>query len=389
MPQFDWRNYVTIRDADPLNRAKFEVMLDRIASTEDGKNLIQRAHEISGPIEVGSDFSQMTLDGSQIADRLTLVDTRHEGKSFGGDGPNGVYAKGGAVVLRGVDGNYTGKVILNPANPGTMKWMNDDGTVHVSSQTSTLVHELYHLADPNHLPHVKLENGRRAVREELEAYIQTPDLTEAQRKEFLDALVNEGMEKAGLTNSAIRENPVIIDDEMNYESVLGNIMFGLESNPRYLANFNFPHSDTRVEVRSYDEAQDLLLKSNKGFKAYKGSVAGEDEYRLSPDMAELQGSTHAKSRASRLEEQATDYTDAFMYKNFGEKNLRRGYSNGVSIDTGQAPEEPLPLQSPLTGGPKYQPDTYSHPGNLPSPPTIAPITPSQQEQASENRGASR
>ncbi|MFZ4126145.1 MAG: hypothetical protein ACOYJ2_08795 [Rickettsiales bacterium] len=114
-----------------------------------------------------------------------------------------------------------------------------------------------------------------------------------------------------------------------------------------------------------------------GFARIRGSVAGDD-----PDpaiMIEGPDGKHVPSGSSsaRYEEQAVDYTDAFMHKNFGQTAHRRGYGNtsAPSLAEGQQPKppatEPEPLTKPLLSGlPRYTPEEAPVGENLPSPPII-------------------
>ncbi|MFZ4126146.1 MAG: hypothetical protein ACOYJ2_08800 [Rickettsiales bacterium] len=154
--EFKWSDYITITDSNPLNRAKFVVMLDRIASTEDGRELIRKAREISGSIELSSDSSQLSLAGEPLQAVVTEL-----------------YRKGGALVMQNPEGRYEGKLVVPVDQPeAMMRWTAPDGSEHVESHTGTLVHELFHLADPNHLPHVRLARCREAMVEEIASRLQ-------------------------------------------------------------------------------------------------------------------------------------------------------------------------------------------------------------------------
>jgi hypothetical protein len=369
MTAFNWRNYITLKDRNPENVAKTQIMLDRLASTEDGRALIQRAYEVSGPIEIASNIDQLSLGGKPIDSDIKISDQ---------------YNKGGALVLRNQGRQYEGKVIIDPSQPGRNGWSDDNGNTHVDSQTGVLVHELYHLADPNHLPHVKLLNSQRAIREEFDAYLETPTLNAQQRGEFLTALTAHAMKAQGLTDEAISRNPELIDDQLNAEVAFGRIMSGLEANPQALRNLGIPHADAPIRIRNVDAASRELREKGLGFSALMGSVAGEDEYtpsntprdNLLSEKAPTPVSGRVVSNATRFEEQAVDFTDQFMCRNFGVTVPRRGYENGVDTTGLQAPAEPLPLSSPQTCALPYTPDN-THPPDLPSPPrfpTVAQTT---------------
>jgi hypothetical protein len=359
----DWRDYITLREPDPMYRAQFGVILDRIARTPEGRELIKKAREVSGSIEMATSMAGFTLGGKPMPPT------------------SGIDSAGGAMVFRNDQGRYEGKITVDLGKPGSVGHVGPDGKPFIESQTAIIVHELYHLADPNHLPHVRLARYREAIREELGQILRVAGADPGTRDRVLDVAADHALREMNLTIEAGNRDPKVLE-QINVEMAYGDFARNLRKNPAL--RFGFLADMQRVAGAHAVTIQKpgATTSPEVGFVRLRGSMVGQDDY---PEPATARadsgsrpelaagaasppgrppgaegGSEKSKklSAAARYEEQAVDFTDRFMKKYFGEPP-RQGYGNLFGTEPGTpAPREPdlLPRPTPDDQLPRYQPE---------------------------------
>jgi hypothetical protein len=363
---FNWRDYIELRDdpaskSDPMERVKaklsreqFETILNRLAQTPEGRELIQKAHEVQSThekgeheekhkIQIGTPNAAFTLDGKPMEKKV------------------GDNSFGAAETHQNSKGEYEGKVAVSLGMPGALAFMTPDGKPHVVSQTEVLVHELSHLADPNQLPHVKLARYREVIREELSQTLHI-DADDKTRTRVLDAAADRVMGDLKL-NMQERNKDFTVMELDKVEARFAGYMQKLRNEPEAMAEFTGKLQETAGGQAVTMEAPPAEKPRDQGFARMHGSVAGQDDYPAPPPKGTLQAAdkvqiVHPGRGASRTEEQAVDFSDRLLMKNF-DVPLRQGYGNLFQTPKGtQAPQEPELLAKPLADDklPAYKPD---------------------------------
>jgi hypothetical protein len=330
---FDWHAFVTIRESNPTYHADIEAILDRIAQTPDGQELIKKAWEVSGSgknkVEIATSHTNFTFRGEPFK--------KHN------------WGTTGAADFLGEKDNYEGKLTIDLSKAGSVGYVAPDGkTVVPVSQTNTLVHEMFHLGDPKMLPHVRDPLYREALRHELAKLIHVQDVDTETTNRILDKAADNVMRDVGLTMT-------LETDKIFTPSMLKDLQTVACDHDHGACNHTI----------SIKEPQGVL------FSKLRGSVVGNDQY---PAPPEGHKAIHPFPNGGwRHEEQCVKYVDRFMLEYFGEPP-RQGYGNLVEIPRGTSPPpEPELLPNPMSENqlPDYQPDSVpSAPKNLPKPLTF-------------------
>lgn len=268
-----WRDYIDISpDFSPEDRARIEQALSDIWSAADneGKALIIGAQRNgSGKILISfSDDEDVMMSAERDPD------------------------------------TQKGEIILNPDAIGTMV-VTENGRERPVSLTGSLVHELYHLADPNN----KGAKGLFALAENVVRGQGGDDAAvQALKKEWGVLMPALGMQ--GMVDMMLDGDP-----ETNRETII-----------KELRDVGFAQTATLLENTSPEMFRALLQQGS--FIDAKGLLLSEQE--------------------------AVRFTDAFMLKNFGNAEPQRGdYNNGRQTDT-PAPYPVPRVPSVVFTGPGFE-----------------------------------
>lgn len=312
---FNWQEYLVIREPeDSKYYQPLKQIIDRVARTTDGQLLIRRAYDVSGSgkhrIEVATSPSYFTLRGKAFAPQN--------------------WGSAGAADTYGEKDSYEGKLTIDMGYENGIKGqVTPEGNVIVSSQTDTFVHELFHLADPNLLPHIAKEKFKAVLMETLAGMMAIDGTAASAQSPVVQAAADV----------FIREHwPP--DTEMKIDTIAAEIL-------------------RRDEFQSLTQSHSITVSPPKGalFAGIRGSVTGNDSY--PPPPAGFKAVHPFLNGAWRHEEQCVKYTDRFMAKYFGQPP-RQGYGNLVALPKGTViPEEPALLATPTPDDrlPPYKPDT--------------------------------
>lgn len=321
---FNWHDYIVLREDNPKHVATLESILDRISQTPDGQALIKKAFEVSGSgknkVEIATSHKNFTLGGKPLE--------KHD------------WGTSGAADTYGHAGNYEGKLTIDLDGVGKIGHIAPDGSFVAGSRTNVLVHEMFHLTDPHLRPDIRDAEYKDALREELAKIIHVDNADDTIKARVLDAAVNNVFSDFGLTSK--------LDIKQLFS-------------PERIAPLQAIAGEHAITVT---EPKGVL------FPKLRGSIRGNDSY---PVASESGVSIHPSPEGGswRHEEQCIKWVDRFMLKYFGEPP-RQGYGNLVRMPEGSPiPKEPELLASPIPDDqlPEYIPNTFFSPSikNPPAP----------------------
>lgn len=167
---FNWHDYIRILEPDARHAQTLAHLVSTIAQTPDGQALIRKAYEVSGSgknkIEIATTNKHFTFRGNM------------PGKTPDWGSP-------GSGDVIGTEDNYEGKLVLalEPMqNKHGQFYLNGyfvqqgNAILEVAaSKTHTLVHEMFHLADPHYLPHVRIAEHKSSGSVVGEDHFPLPD----------------------------------------------------------------------------------------------------------------------------------------------------------------------------------------------------------------------